>query len=114
MDVFSSLLHQLITDLPGALRAVFVDWEGEAVGQTGDDPDAARLMGAHWGVVHGLAKKNMAVPVEGLVLSFEDRHVVVKPVADGYLVVCETSRRTSPGQALWACARTATLIREEM
>lgn len=117
MDVFSSLLQQLISDLPGARRAIFVDWEGEAVGQAGDDLDAARLMGAHWGVVHSLMKRSLErhdLPPDGVVLSFSDQRVVIKAVTDGYLVVCQTTRDVSPSHELSACALIAEKLQEEM
>lgn len=118
MDVFTNLMQELVTDLPGSRGAVFVDWEGEAVGQAGEDTEATRIMGAHWGVVHGLLQRSLEsrklLPSDGLVMGFEDRQVVIKPVADGYLVVCDVARGTSPGQALALCGQAADRLREEM
>jgi len=118
MNVFSTLLQRLVSDLPGSRGAVFVDWEGEAVGTAGGDIEAVRLMGAHWGVVYSLLQRSLARrqsrPCDGLVLGFEDRQVVSQPVAEEYLVVCDTARETSPARALSLCSDAAARIREEM
>lgn len=118
MDVFSTLLQQLVTDRPGARGAVFVDWEGESVGQAGEDSEAIRLMGAHWGVVYALLQRSLKTrqlaPATSLVIGFKDRQVVVKAVDDQYLLVCDTTREISPAQALSVCGGTAALLREEM
>lgn len=118
MDVFSTLLQQLVSHLPGSRGAVFVDGEGEAVGKAGEDPDAAMIMGAHWGVVYSLLQRSLArlgqAPSRGVVLGFGDRQVAIEAVDDGYLVVCDADRVTSPGQVRSICRHTAELLREEM
>lgn len=120
LDPFSRLLQQLLARMPGATGAVFVDWDGESVGQAcadGADVESVRLLGAHWGVVYFLMRKKLTPRLAGtetMVLGFSDRQVVISPVTEEYLLIVEASADASPGQAMAICGEVSAQLQEEM
>ena len=56
MSAFGEILEQMVLRVPGAVGAIFADWEGEAVDQFAHIPPLdIQLVGAHWGVVFNAA-----------------------------------------------------------
>ena len=116
---FGELLAELVGTVPGAVGAVFVDWDGEAVDQFGHIPEMdIRIIGAHWGIVVNLTKqilkKNRYGKPDMIILSSEKREVIIQTVTPDYFVVLTMKRGTHLGHALKEVTRVSKAIREEM
>ena len=116
---FARILEDVVTSVPGALGAIFVDWEGEAVDEyaTPAEPDI-RVTGAQWAVAYYLArdlcaKHALGMPSE-VVLRFRQQQVLIRRVTDEYLVVLALGADANLGQALEQVRRAELRLREEM
>jgi predicted regulator of Ras-like GTPase activity (Roadblock/LC7/MglB family) len=97
MSTFGAILQELVERVPGAVGAVFSDWEGEPVDQFAHIPPLdIQLVGAHWGVVWNQASRRLLAhglgEVEELLIEGERAIVLVRSVAEGYFVVLATKR----------------------
>lgn len=116
---FGELLAELVGTVPGAVGAVFVDWDGESVDQFGHIPELdIRIIGAHWGIVVNLTRrlleKSKYGKPEEIILSSEKRDVIIKTVTPEYFVVLTMKRGAHLGYALKEMTRVTHLIRAEM
>ena len=116
---FAQILEDTVTSVPGALGAIFVDWEGEAVDEfaTPAEPDI-RVTGAQWGVAYYLArdlcaKHALGMPSE-VVLGFQQQQVIIRRVTDEYLMVLAMQPDANLGLALEQVRRAVVRLREEM
>jgi predicted regulator of Ras-like GTPase activity (Roadblock/LC7/MglB family) len=94
---FGEILRDLVERVPGAVGAIFADWEGESIDHFAAlTPFEIRLIGAHWGVVLGQAGERLARagggPVEELLVECENAYVLVRPVTARYYVVLQGTR----------------------
>jgi predicted regulator of Ras-like GTPase activity (Roadblock/LC7/MglB family) len=116
---FGEILQSMVERVPGAVGAVFTDWEGEPVDQFAHIPPLdIQLVGAHWGIVflqaserlgkHGLGR------VEELLIEGERALVLVRSVTDRYFVVLATKREAHLGTAMRELGRVADRLRSEM
>jgi predicted regulator of Ras-like GTPase activity (Roadblock/LC7/MglB family) len=118
MSAFGDILEQMVRSVPGAVGAIFADWEGEAVDQFAHIPPLEiQLVGAHWGVVFNAAasfsEKVGGGTVEELWVEGESALVFVRRVTEKYYVVLATRRSAHLGTARRALERSAaTLLRE--
>lgn len=119
MSAFGEILRQLVERVPGAIGAVFADWDGEPVDQFAHIPALEiQLVGAHWGVVwsqtgarlgrHGLGE------LEELLIEGERAIVLVRSVTDRYFVVLATKREAHLATARRELERGAAILRGEM
>jgi predicted regulator of Ras-like GTPase activity (Roadblock/LC7/MglB family) len=111
---FGEILKTMVDRVPGAIGAVFADWEGEPVDQFAHiEPIDIQLVGAHWGVVWsscqaGLARLG-AGGVDELWVEGQNALVFVQRVTPQYYVVLATKRSAhlqTARRALHACADT--------
>jgi hypothetical protein len=108
---FSGILGELLAHVPGALGAVLVDREGEAVDYAGRTaPFDLRLAGAHWQIVlRPLAAlvnthaRALGAP-RALVVRGGRRSFVARFLPDDYILVVVLSRRAgfSPANCAFA------------
>ncbi|MDY0003699.1 MAG: roadblock/LC7 domain-containing protein [Polyangia bacterium] len=118
-SLFGELLAELVGDIPGALGAVFIDWEGEAVDQFSHIPVMdILLVGAHWGVVlrqvrELLLKHGWGEP-QVLLLNGQEREILIKPIAGEYCVVLAMRSGTHIATALESLNRVCAKIQREM
>ncbi|WP_303721407.1 roadblock/LC7 domain-containing protein [Malonomonas rubra] len=89
---FKSLLNRLLEDIPGALGAIIIDWEGEAVDHVArmEDYDI-KVFGAHNGIILQLLRDAMAridcgVLQEVLIRTGENK-TLLAPLTDEYFLV---------------------------
>ena len=119
MSGFGAILKAMVERVPGAVGAVFTDWEGEPVDQFAHVPPLdIQLVGAHWGIVflqtserllrHGLG------PVEELLIEGERAMVLVRSVTEKYFVVLATKRDAHLATAMRELGRGAESLRSEM
>ena len=87
----------MVERVPGAVGAVFADWEGEPVDQFAHIPPIdIQIVGAHWGIVWSQAHARLVAKglgaIEELLIEGERAIVLVRSVAEGYFVVLATKR----------------------
>ena len=97
MSAFGQILEDMVKRVPGAVGAVFSDWEGEPVDQFAHIPALdIQLVGAHWGVVWSQATERLGAhalgAVEELLIEGDRAIVLVRLVSEGYFVVLATKR----------------------
>jgi predicted regulator of Ras-like GTPase activity (Roadblock/LC7/MglB family) len=97
VSAFGDILQTIVERVPGAIGAVFSDWEGEPVDQFAHIPPLdIQLVGAHWGVVWSQASARLAGrglgAVEELVIEGERAVVLVRAVTRQYFVVLAVKR----------------------
>jgi predicted regulator of Ras-like GTPase activity (Roadblock/LC7/MglB family) len=116
---FGHILEQVVSQLPGAKGAIFVDWEGEAVdahsciGRTD-----LRFIGAYWAIPYFqaraiLAKQDLGTLTE-MTIRFEKQQVVIRRVTDEYLILLALGTEASLGRALSLLRWAGEKIRELM
>lgn len=95
---FQPILQRLVERVPGALGAIFADWDGEPVGTFAPDiaPLDIQIIGAQWGLVwtqvqKALARARLGAPLE-LYVDGVNGAVMVREVGEGYYVVLTTKR----------------------
>jgi hypothetical protein len=95
---FSPILHDFVARVPGAVGAVLVDRDGEAVDYAGRvETFDLKLSGAHWQIVlrelvEIAAKRPIGVP-SALAVRAERRSFAVHALPDGYALVLLLGRR---------------------
>jgi predicted regulator of Ras-like GTPase activity (Roadblock/LC7/MglB family) len=119
MSSFGEILQRMVERVPGAVGAVFTDWEGEPVDQFAHIPPLdIQLVGAHWGIVFLQASERLAKhglgAVEEFLIEGERATVLVRSVTDKYFVVLATKREAHLATALRELSRTAECLRSEM
>ncbi|MCA1662816.1 MAG: hypothetical protein LC659_00815 [Myxococcales bacterium] len=119
MSAFGEILEAIVRRVPGAIGAVFADWDGEPVDQFAHIAALdIQLVGAHWGVVWSQATQRLAKhrlgAVEELIIEGDRAIVLVRLVAEGYFVVLATKRDAHLATALRELGRGAAILRGEM
>jgi predicted regulator of Ras-like GTPase activity (Roadblock/LC7/MglB family) len=94
---FGEILRALVERVPGAVGAIFADWEGESIDHFAAlPPFEIRLIGAYWGIVLGQTVERLARAgggaVEELLVECEEAVVLVRPVTSRYYVVLQGTR----------------------
>jgi predicted regulator of Ras-like GTPase activity (Roadblock/LC7/MglB family) len=117
---FNYLLTNLLVDVPEAVGAIFVDYEGEAVEWVTrhGDPFDLKVEGAYHGIfmrqIHHLAAVIAAGDVESYVLEGSRLFTLTQALPDGYYVVLVVDRSGSRAQALHCLRRAAEVIAKEL
>ena len=94
--MFDQILRDLVQSTPGAIGALFLDWEGETVGMVGERPFDAdehdlKIVGAYQGIFltqlrELCARVDAGVP-HRFKIDFEAARVLSYDLKDGYYVV---------------------------
>jgi predicted regulator of Ras-like GTPase activity (Roadblock/LC7/MglB family) len=92
VSAFGDILKSIVERVPGALGAIFADWDGEMVDQFAHMPAIdIQLVGAHWGVVLNQASRSTKTcgfgDVKELLIEGEHGMVLIRSVTDRYYVV---------------------------
>ena len=113
--MFRDILQELVASTPGAIGALFLDWEGEAVEVVGDRPLDAdehglKITGAYQGIfltqLRDLCSRLEAGQPHRFKIDFETTRVFSCDLKDGYylvLVVDTTSNEAVAWRALDGC-----------
>ncbi len=119
--MFSKILEDLVETVPGALAAVFADWEGEAVNAytSGEGTDyQIKFVGAHHGILLDRARallKSMDLGrAKEITFQMDNFHVLTAAVNDEYYVVLTMDGKSLPLQARHAIHQAIEKIRKEM
>lgn len=113
--MFDQILRELVQSTPGAIGALFLDWEGEAVEVVGDRPLDAdehglKITGAYQGIfltqLRDLCTRADAGRPHRFKIDFETTRVFSCDLKDGYyvvLVVDTTANEAVAWRALDGC-----------
>jgi len=119
VSAFGEILKGMVERVPGAVGAVFADWEGEPVDQFAHVPPLdIQIVGAQWGVVFNTAAERLARSGAGAVdelwVEGTSACVFVRRVTQQYYVVLATRRSVHLATALRELQRTAAQLEGEM
>jgi len=105
---FQSILRETLQNTPGAIGAVFLDREGEAVDLWAENvfdigPEGLRAIGAYTGIFlsdlrRACARLNAGVP-QRLTIDFEQARVLSCELKEGYYLVLVFGRDANEGLA---------------
>ena len=121
--IFQPILHQLVTTTPGAIGALFLDWEGETVEMLGarpldaDDHDL-KIMGAYQGIFLKHLREMCERADAGLPHRFKIEFTATKVLScdlkDGYYLVLIVDASANEGLAWQKLAETQKRLLAEM
>jgi predicted regulator of Ras-like GTPase activity (Roadblock/LC7/MglB family) len=117
MSAFGEILKSIVERVPGAIGAVFADWDGEPVDQFAHIPPIdIQIVGAHWGIVWSQATSRLSRlgPIEELLIEGERAIVLVRAVTAQYFVVLAIKRDAHLATARRELARGAQAMLGEM
>jgi predicted regulator of Ras-like GTPase activity (Roadblock/LC7/MglB family) len=119
MSAFGDILQHMVERVPGAVGAVFADWEGEPVDQFAHIPPIdIQIVGAQWGVVFNTANERLgksgAGAVDELWVEGSSACVFVRRVTTQYYVVLATRPSVHLATALRELKNTAARLQREM
>jgi predicted regulator of Ras-like GTPase activity (Roadblock/LC7/MglB family) len=116
---FTPMLQRVIERVPGAIGAIFADWDGEAVDLVSKRPREDLLyIGAHYGVILNnvqalLRLFHFGEAVE-IVIQHDKVDLCVRAVGDGYYVVLALAEGGHLATALREARLCADSLRREM
>lgn len=104
-----TILNDILTQIPGALGTILIDWEGEAVEQVSRMDDFhLKVLGAHCGIIlenlRRAAQRLGGDEVEELVVRARTLSILVVPVTQDYFLVL-TLREDVPAARARAVVR---------
>lgn len=117
--MFKDILKKMVGDVPGAVGAIFADWEGESVEHYYAGPeDDIKLLGAHQGIllnsIGNLTGGNGTGALRCMLVSTDAAKLVVRPLKEGYYMVLMLSPGSNGGLALRASETAARKLLAEI
>ena len=117
--MFREILESLVIGVPGALGAVFVDWEGETVDFfTTRQEYEMKLLGAHHSIIlHMLGEVSGGFgygKVGSLNVTTGSFRMMVRPLNEGYSIILLLSAASNAGKAGRALELASRRIYEEL
>jgi predicted regulator of Ras-like GTPase activity (Roadblock/LC7/MglB family) len=115
---FKNLLSRLLEDIPGAVGAIIIDWEGEAVDQvTRIDEYDIKVLGAHSGIILGMMRDALS-RVEGgelneVVICTEQNKIMMVPLTDEYLLILQLKQSAITARAAYKMRLCVDELRED-
>lgn len=116
---FQNLLEDLLERMPGSLGAILVDWEGEAVAQSGvmNEYDL-KVFGAHKGIIlnnlREVVERTDESGLEEITITTTSNKTLVLPVTTEYFLVITLQREATLGRSLFEARRTIAALKEEI
>lgn len=94
---FEVILKNLVDQVPHAVGAILVDWEGEAVMEHCHcDPYDMRFIAAHKGIILARLKKMQSIEnvgaIEDVVLTTSEGHLIIGCINQDYSLVIKVGR----------------------
>lgn len=116
---FKSILQEWTRRVPGALGAILVDWEGEAVDQVGRlDPYDLKVIGAHKGLILDQLRKAVeradGNELQEITISTSKYQTLIIPVDAEYCLVLTLEKGDVLGLALFEARRCRQKVRREI
>ncbi|OEU76414.1 MAG: GTPase-activating protein [Desulfuromonadales bacterium C00003093] len=89
---FKSLLNRLLEDIPGALGAIIIDWEGEAVDQVARIGEYdLKVFAAHKGIILGLLREALSRiesgNLEEVLIRTDHKKTLLAPLTEDYFLL---------------------------
>lgn len=115
---FKSLLSRLLEDIPGALGAIIVDWEGEAVDQVARIAEYdIKVLGAHKGIVLNLLRDALTRlstgGLEEVAIRTEQNTTLIAPLNEDYYLVLTLGPEAIAGRAAFKMRNCVAELRPE-
>jgi len=115
---FKSLLNRLLEDVPGALGAIIVDWEGEAVDQVARINEyEIKVLGAHSGIILCLLREALSRldsgSLEDVVIRTGQHKTLIAPLTDDYLLILQLGVEAIAARAAYKMRRCVDELRDE-
>jgi len=116
---FTPILQQAVERVPGAVGAIFADWDGEAVDHFAAMPkDDMLLLAAHYGVLLNHVQSALHLfhfgEAEEIILHHDKLDLILRPVGRGYYVVLAVQSGVHLATALREVQVAANALRAEM
>ncbi len=115
---FKALLNRLLEDIPGALGAIIIDWEGEAVDQVAriEEYDI-KVLGAHKGIILNLLREALSRidsgALEEVLIRTGENKTLIAPLNEDYYLVLTLGPEAIAGRAAFKMRRSVTELRSE-
>jgi predicted regulator of Ras-like GTPase activity (Roadblock/LC7/MglB family) len=115
---FKSLLRRLLEDIPGALGAIIVDWEGEAVDQVSmiNEFDI-KLLGAHSGIIltqlRDALLRTDSGALDEVVIRTGRNKTLIAPLTKEYLLILQLGPDSIATLATYKMGHCVTALRSE-
>ncbi|MCK5913627.1 MAG: roadblock/LC7 domain-containing protein [Desulfuromusa sp.] len=115
---FKTLLRRLLEDIPGALGAIIIDWEGEAVDQvTRTDEYDIKVLGAHSGIILSLLREALSRvdsgDLEEVVIRTDYNKTLMVPLTEDYLLIVQLDAAAIAARAAYKMRRCVDELRSE-
>lgn len=116
---FKILLQRLLEDIPGALGAIIIDWEGEAVDHVARINDyEIKVLGAHNGVILNLVRETLRRSDGGrleemVIRTGDDNKTLIAPLSDEYLLILQLGPQALVSRAAYKTRRCVDELRSE-
>jgi predicted regulator of Ras-like GTPase activity (Roadblock/LC7/MglB family) len=116
---FAPILRQTVERVPGAIGAIFADWDGEAVEHVATGPSEDLLVtGAHYGVVLNYVQSALHLfhfgEAEEMIFLHSRIDLIVRTVRHGYYVVLAAHAGTHLAMARREVMAAASALAREM
>lgn len=116
---FEVILKELVDQVPQAIGAILVDWEGEAVMEHCHcDPYDIRFIAAHKGIILERLKEMQSTrqsgEVEDVVVTSSKGHLIIGCIDKDYSLVMNVERSSPVAPALYHFRRAITELKKEI
>lgn len=115
---FKSLLNRLLDDIPGALGAIIIDWEGESVDHVARIGDYdIKVLGAHQGVILNLLREALGRvdcgKLEEVLIRTGENKTLIAPLTVDYFLVLTLGPQSIATRAAFKMRRCVEELRPE-
>lgn len=116
---FEVILKDLVDQVPQAIGAILVDWEGEAVMEHCHcEPYDIRFIAAHKGIILVRLKEMQSTPqigeVEDVVVTSDKGHLIIGCIDQDYSLVLNAERSCPMALALYHFRRAIVELKKEI
>lgn len=116
---FEVILKDLVDNVPQAIGAILVDWEGEAVMEHCHcEPYDIRFIAAHKGIILSRLKEMQSTAqageVEDVVVTSDKGHLIIGCIDGDYSLVMNIERSCPAALALYHFRRAITALKKDI
>jgi len=116
---FEVILKDLVDQVPHAIGAILVDWEGEAVMEHCHcDPYDMRFIAAHKGIILSRLMEMQSIAnigaIEDVVVTAREGHLIIGSIDKDYSLVMRVGRSCPVAQALYHFRLAITELKKEI
>jgi len=116
---FEIILKDLVDQVPHAIGAILVDWEGEAVMEHCHcDPYDMRFIAAHKGIILSRLMEMQSIAnvgaIEDVVVTASEGHLIIGSIDKDYSLVMRAGRSCPVAQALYHFRLAITELKKEI